>query len=164
MALKTFRPFTPANRFKALPAFDEITKSKPEKSLVVTRKKSGGRNNNGRITCRHIGGGNKQKYRLVDFKRKKHVVVADVAAIEYDPLRSSRIALLHYADGEKAYILAPVGLVVGMKVVAGPDAEPQVGNALPLSRIPLGSAVHCVELIPGRGGQRLRETLRIERG
>ena len=156
MALKTFRPFTPANRFKALPSFDEITKSKPEKSLVVTRKKTGGRNNNGRITCRHVGGGNKQKHRLVDFKRSKRAVVADVVAIEYDPLRSARLALLNYVDGVKAYILAPVGLVVGLKVVAGAEADPQVGNALPLSRVPLGSAVHCVELIPGRGGQLAR--------
>ena len=153
MALKTFRPFTPANRFKALPAFDEITTSKPQKSLLVTRKKTGGRNNNGRITCRHIGGGNKQRYRIVDFKRKKRGVVAEVLSVEYDPLRSARIALLQYADGERTYILAPVGLSVGMKVSSGPDAEPKVGNALPLAKLPLGSAVHCVELVPGRGGQ-----------
>ena len=156
MALKTFRPFTPTSRFKALPSFEEITKSKPEKSLVVTRKKTGGRNNNGRITCRHVGGGNKQRYRLVDFKRKKRGVEATVTAIEYDPIRSARIALLTYVDGEKAYILAPVGLEVGAKVSAGPDAEPKVGNALPLSKLPLGSSVHCVELVPGRGGQLAR--------
>jgi large subunit ribosomal protein L2 len=156
MALKTFRPLTPTSRFKALPSFEEITKSKPEKSLLVTRKKTGGRNNNGRITCRHVGGGNKQRHRLVDFKRKKRGVVAEVVGIEYDPLRSSRLALLSYPDGEKAYILAPVGLVVGAKVSAGPDAEPAVGNALPLAKIPLGAAIHCVELVPGRGGQMAR--------
>jgi large subunit ribosomal protein L2 len=156
MALKTFRPFTPANRFKALPAFDEITTSKPQKSLLVTRKKTGGRNNNGRITCRHIGGGNKQRYRLVDFKRKKRGIVAEVISIEYDPLRSARLALLQYADGVRSYILAPVGLSVGMKVTSGPDAEPKVGNSLPLSKLPLGSSVHCVELVPGRGGQLAR--------
>jgi large subunit ribosomal protein L2 len=153
MALKTFRPFTPANRFKALPAFDEITKSKPEKSLVETKKKTGGRNSYGRITTRHIGGGHKQKYRIVDFKRKKRDVIAEVIGIEYDPNRSARIALIQYADGDKAYILAPVGLNVGMKVVAGEKAEPQVGNALPLKVIPLGSSLHNVELTPGRGGQ-----------
>jgi large subunit ribosomal protein L2 len=156
MALKTFRPLTPTSRFKALPSFEEITKSKPEKSLVVTRKKTGGRNNNGRITCRHVGGGNKQRHRIVDFKRKKRGIAANVVAIEYDPLRSSRLALLNYPDGEKAYILAPVGLVVGAKVSAGPDAEPAVGNALPLAKIPLGAAIHCVELVPGRGGQMAR--------
>ena len=153
MALKTFRPFTPANRFKALPAFDEITKSKPEKSLVETKKKTGGRNSYGRITTRHIGGGHKQKYRIVDFKRKKRDIAADVIGIEYDPNRSARIALIQYTDGDKAYILAPVGLNVGMKVVAGEMAEPQVGNALPLKVIPLGSSLHNVELTPGRGGQ-----------
>jgi large subunit ribosomal protein L2 len=156
MALKTFRPLTPTSRFKALPSFEEITKSKPEKSLVVTRKKTGGRNNNGRITCRHVGGGNKQRHRIVDFKRKKRGIVAEVVAIEYDPLRSSRLALLSYSDGEKAYILAPVGLVVGAKVSSGPDSEPSVGNALPLAKIPLGAAIHCVELVPGRGGQMAR--------
>jgi large subunit ribosomal protein L2 len=153
MALKTFRPLTPTNRFKALPSFEEITKSKPEKSLVEIRKKSGGRNNNGRITTRHIGGGHKQKYRIIDFKRKKRGIVADVIAIEYDPNRTCRIALLQYTDGEKAYILAPVGLKVGDKVSAGPNAEPTVGNALPLSAIPLGASVHNVELVAGRGGQ-----------
>ena len=119
MALKTFRPLTPTNRFKALPAFDEITKSKPEKSLLVTKKKSGGRNNNGRITCRHVGGGHKQKYRVIDFKRRKRDVEAEVKAIEYDPNRTCRIALIQYPDGEKAYILAPAGLGVGDKVSAG---------------------------------------------
>ena len=153
MALKEFRPFTPANRFKALPAFDEITKAKPEKSLVETKHKTGGRNNNGRITTRHIGGGHKQKYRIVDFKRSKRDVQAEVKAIEYDPNRTCRIALLQYTDGEKAYILAPVGLNVGDKVAAGAGLEPTVGNAMPLSAIPLGATVHNVELVAGRGGQ-----------
>lgn len=153
MALKTFRPFTPANRYKVLPAFDEITKTKPEKSLIEIKKKTGGRNSYGRLTTRHIGGGHKQKYRVIDFKRKKRDVVADVIGIEYDPNRSARIALIKYVDGEKAYILAPVGLSVGMKVVASETAEAKVGNALPLKAIPLGSALHNVELIPGRGGQ-----------
>ena len=153
MALKTFRPFTPANRFKALPTFDEITKSKPEKSLLETKKKTGGRNNNGRITTRHIGGGHKQKYRIVDFKRRKRDVPAQVIAIEYDPNRTARIALIHYVDGQKAYILAPVGLSVGMSVIAGDKVEAQVGNALPLRAIPLGSSLHNLEIIPGRGGQ-----------
>lgn len=153
MALKTFRPLTPTNRFKALPSFEEITKSKPEKSLVETKKKTGGRNCYGRITTRHIGGGHKQKYRIIDFKRKKRGVEAEVVAIEYDPNRTCRIALLKYTDGDKAYILAPAGLSVGAKVSAGENVEPKVGNALPLSQIPLGSAIHNVELVPGRGGQ-----------
>jgi len=153
MALKTFRPLTPALRFKALPAFEEITKSKPEKSLLVTLKKTGGRNNRGRLTSRHIGGGHKQKYRIIDFKRSKRDVVAEVIGIEYDPNRTARIALLQYADGVKSYILAPAGLTVGMKVSAGETAVPEVGNALPLKNIPLGSAIHNVELMPGKGGQ-----------
>lgn len=153
MALKTFRPLTPASRFKQLPSFDEITKSKPEKSLLVTLKKTGGRNNNGRMTSRHIGGGHKQKYRLVDFRRSKYGVLAIVVGIEYDPNRSARIALITYTDGTKSYILAPDGLQVGAKVQSGPEAPPEVGNALPLRNIPLGSAIHNIELIPGRGGQ-----------
>ena len=153
MALKTFRPLTPANRFKVLPAFDEITTSKPEKSLLEIKRRSGGRNNNGRITTRHIGGGHKQKYRIVDFKRKKRDVTAEVISIEYDPNRSARIALVQYSDGEKAYILAPIGLIVGAKVSAGESVASEVGNALPLRSIPLGSAIHNVELSPGRGGQ-----------
>ena len=153
MALKTFRPTTPTNRFKALPAFDEITKKKPESSLLETKKKSGGRNNHGRITTRHVGGGHKQKYRKVDFKRKKREVEASVIGIEYDPNRTARIALIEYTDGEKAYILAPSGLKVGAKVSAGENAAPEVGNALPLRSIPLGTAIHNVELVPGRGGQ-----------
>jgi large subunit ribosomal protein L2 len=153
MALKTFRPLTPTSRFKALPAFDEITKSKPEKSLVEAKKKSGGRNNNGRLTSRHLGGGHKQKYRIIDFKRSRRDVEAVVLAVEYDPNRTARIALLQYPDGQKAYILAPVGLLVGSKVVAGVSVAPEVGNALPLKSVPLGTAIHNVELIPGRGGQ-----------
>ncbi len=125
MAIKTFRPLTPVQRFKALPKFDEITKIKPEKKLVETLKKTGGRNHYGRMTSRHIGGGHKQKYRLVDFKRRKRDVVAEVIAIEYDPNRSARIALISYPDGEKSYILAPAGLGVGNKVSAGENAPPE---------------------------------------
>ncbi len=153
MALKTFRPITPSQRFKALPAFDEITKNTPEKSLTKPLKKTGGRNNRGRITSRHIGGGHKRKYRIIDFKRTRRDAVAKVEAIEYDPNRSARIALLQYPDGEKAYILAPNGLTVGATVKAGPDAPPSPGNALPLSEIPLGTGIHNIELMPGRGGQ-----------
>ena len=153
MALKTFRPLTPTSRFKALPAFEEITKSKPEKSLLEVKKRSGGRNNNGRITTRHIGGGHKKKYRIVDFKRSKRDVQAEVIGIEYDPNRSARIALIQYTDGQKNYILAPVGLTVGAKISAGENAAPEIGNALPLKAIPLGASIHNVEITPGRGGQ-----------
>lgn len=156
MALKTFRPLTPSQRFKALPSFEEITKSKPEKSLVECKKRSGGRNNLGRKTSRHRGGGHKRKYRLIDFKRSRRDAAAEVVGIEYDPNRSSRIALIRYPDGEKAYILAPIGLSVGTKVSAGDNAEPKVGNALPLKAIPLGFALHNIELTPGRGGQIVR--------
>jgi len=153
MAIKTFRPLTPTNRFKALPAFDEITKKKPEKSLLDVKKRSGGRGNTGRITTRHIGGGHKKFYRIIDFKRVKRDVVGTVVGIEYDPNRSARIALIEYADGDKAYILAPVGLKDGDKVSAGAGVTATLGNALPLKSIPLGMSVHNVELIPGRGGQ-----------
>lgn len=153
MALKFHRPLTPASRYKQLPKFDEITKHKPEKSLLEVRKKTGGRNNNGRMTSRHIGGGHKQKIRIIDFKRKKHGVTAEVVGIEYDPIRTARIALLQYKDGEKAYILAPDGLKVGSSISSGPDAPPETGNALPLRSIPLGTSIHNVELMPGRGGQ-----------
>ena len=156
MGLKTFRPLTPSQRFKVLPDFAEITKTTPEKSLVEPLKKSGGRNNNGRITTRHIGGGHKRKYRVIDFKRTKRAIEATVTAIEYDPNRTARIALLEYTDGVKTYILAPVGLKVGDKVNAGPSAEPKTGNALPLSAIPLGTGIHNIELVPGRGGQLVR--------
>lgn len=153
MALKTFRPLTPAARYKALPSFEEITKSTPEKSLLTTIKKTGGRNNNGRITTRHIGGGHKKKLRIIDFKRSKRGIAAEVVSIEYDPNRSARIALLNYTDGVKAYILAPAGLTVGTKLMAGENAAPEVGNALPLKSIPLGTSIHNIELVPGRGGQ-----------
>ncbi len=156
MALKTFRPLTPANRFKALPDFAEITKDKPEKALTEKLSKSGGRNNNGRMTSRHRGGGHKRRYRVIDFKRRKRDIVADVIAIEYDPNRSSRIALLQYTDGDKTYILAPTGLEVGARVSAGATVEPKVGNALPLKAIPLGTTIHNVEITPGRGAQMIR--------
>src|SRR5262249_47455298 len=153
MALKEFRPLTPTLRFKSLPAFDEITKWRPERRLLEPKKKTGGRNNHGRLTSRHIGGGHKHKYRKVDFKRHKHGVAAEVIGIEYDPNRSARIALIKYADGELSYILAPNGLRVGATVVAGNDVAPEVGNALPLRAMPLGTNVHNIELTPGRGGQ-----------
>jgi large subunit ribosomal protein L2 len=153
MALKNYRPLTPVLRFKSLPAFDEITKWKPTKSLIEPKKKSGGRNHFGRLTSRHIGGGHKQHYRKVDFKRRKRGVAAEVTAIEYDPNRSARIALIKYADGELSYILAPDGLRVGARVMAGEDAPPDLGNALPMRVIPLGANIHNIELTPGRGGQ-----------
>jgi len=152
MALKTFKPNTPANRYKQLPGFDEITKDKPERSLTVALRKSGGRNNTGRITTRHIGGGHKRRYRLIDFKRDRRDEAANVVAIEYDPNRSARIALIQYADGTKSYILAPAELKVGSKVMAGEKATNDVGNALPLSKIPLGTQIHNIELVPGKGG------------
>jgi large subunit ribosomal protein L2 len=153
MALKSFRPLTPTQRFKQTPAYDDITKDRPERSLVEPLKKTGGRNNRGRLTSRHIGGGHKRKYRIIDFKRRLRGVEATVEAIEYDPNRSARIALLNYKTGEKSYILAPNGLAVGAKVIAGDDVPPEVGNALPLKAIPLGTVVHNLEIIPGRGGQ-----------
>jgi large subunit ribosomal protein L2 len=153
MALKSFRPLTPPQRFKSLPAFEEITKWAPEKSLVEVKKRTGGRNNNGRMTARHIGGGHKQKYRKVDFKRRKRGISAEVVGIEYDPNRSARIALIKYTDGELSYILAPDGLRVGSSVTAGDNVAPDLGNALPLRSIPLGSNIHNIELTPGRGGQ-----------
>jgi large subunit ribosomal protein L2 len=153
MPLKEFKPLTPPQRYKALPSFDEITKTTPEKSLLSPLKRSGGRNNTGRITTRHIGGGHKRHYRLVDFKRRKHDVPAEVIGIEYDPNRTCRIALIQYEDGQKSYILAPVGLTVGTKVVSGEKAAPKPGNALPLSKVPLGTAIHNIELIPGNGGK-----------
>ncbi len=152
MSLKSFKPTTPSNRYKVLPAFDEITKSKPEKSLLSPLRKSGGRNNNGRITTRHIGGGHKQHYRLVDFRRTK-TEPATVLAIEYDPNRTCRIALVQYTDGTKSYILAPVGLTVGMTVQAGENVAPKVGNAMPLKSVPLGTAIHNIEVRPGTGGK-----------
>jgi large subunit ribosomal protein L2 len=144
---------TPATRFYSISTFEEITKKKPEKSLIGPKKSSGGRNNLGRITSRHRGGGHKRLYRVIDFRRDKHGIDAKVAAIEYDPNRSARIALLHYRDGEKRYIIAPDGLKVGSLVSAGPDAEVQVGNSMPLANIPVGTFVHNVELRPRKGGQ-----------
>ncbi len=152
MSLKSFKPTTPSNRYKVLPAFDEITKSKPEKSLLEPIRKSGGRNNNGRITTRHIGGGHKKHYRLVDFRRTR-TEVATVLAIEYDPNRTCRIALVQYPDGAKSYILAPVGLTVGMTVQSGENVAPKVGNAMPLKNVPLGTAIHNIEVRPGTGGK-----------
>ena len=153
MALKRFKPTSAGQRFKTTPSFEEITTSKPEKSLLDTVKKSGGRNAYGRITVRHIGGGNRQKYRVIDFKRNKDNIPAKVASIEYDPNRSAYIALLNYVDGEKRYILAPLGLAVGDTVVSGANAEIKVGNCLPLDNIPVGSIVHNIEFQPGRGGK-----------
>ena len=153
MALKTFKPNTPSNRYKQWSSFEDVTKDAPEKSLTVALRRSGGRNNTGRITTRHIGGGAQRRYRLVDFKRDRHNEPAKVIGIEYDPNRSARIALIEYADGQRSYILAPSQLAVGASVMAGEKAAPDVGNALPLRKIPLGTAIHNIELIPGRGGK-----------
>ena len=156
MPVKTFRPLTPSTRYISIASFDDITKSRPEKSLIFTRKKTGGRNHYGRITSRGIGGGHKQKIRNVDFKRNKTGMAATVTAIEYDPRRTARLALLQYTDGEKRYIIAPVGLVVGATLMSGPTAAPEIGNCLPLRTIPVGLPIHCVELQPGRGAQMVR--------
>ena len=156
MAVKTFRPLTPSTRYLTYADFSDITKTKPEKSLVEIRKRSGGRNVYGRMTARGIGGGHKQKNRLVDFKRKKHGVEATVKAIEYDPRRTARLALLEYPDGEKAYIVAPSGLKVGAKLMSGPAAPPELGNSLPLRIVPVGMPIHNLEIIPGRGAQMVR--------
>jgi len=153
MATKNFKPTSAGQRFKTTPSFEELTKVAPEKSLLESKAKSGGRNVYGRITVRHIGGGNRQKYRVIDFKRDKDNVPAKVASIEYDPNRSAYIALLNYADGEKRYILAPLGLAVGDTVMSGPTAEIKVGNCLPFDNIPIGSVVHNIEFQPGRGGK-----------
>src|ERR1043166_2370004 len=157
MAIRKFKPVTPGTRFKSVNTFEELTKGYDvEKSLITTIKKSGGRNNSGEMTMRYIGGGHKRQYRMVDFKRNKHGVEATVNSIQYDPNRSARIALLEYTDGEKRYILAPKGLEEGMKVMSGPGSTPDIGNALPLSEIPLGSIIHNIELHPGKGGQMVR--------
>src|SRR3989441_7278034 len=156
MPVKTFRPLTPSTRYITIASNADITKTVPEKGLVVTRKKTGGRNCYGRVTARGIGGGHKQKIRLVDFKRDKHGVEATVSAIEYDPIRTARLALLEYKDGDKRYIIAPNGIRVGVKVMSGPDAQPEVGNSLPLKSIPIGLSIHNLELTPGRGGQIVR--------
>tara|TARA_B100001013_G_scaffold215944_1_gene131576 strand:- start:453 stop:1280 length:828 start_codon:yes stop_codon:yes gene_type:complete len=157
MPVKTVKPTTPGQRQKSVSTFEEITKSKPEKSLVRPLKKSGGRNNKGRITSRRRGGGHKRQYRIIDFKRNKFDIPAKVVAIEYDPNRSARIALLHYIDGEKRYILSPYGIKVGDKVVSSQKKAPlKIGNCLPLSKIPSGLFVHNVELVPGKGAQMVR--------
>src|SRR5262245_46382569 len=156
MGIRTYKPTSPGRRFVTTSDFEEVTKAKPDRSLTTKPTKSGGRNNNGRITTRHVGGGHKRRYRVIDFKRQKDGVPAKVAAIEYDPNRSARIALLHYADGAKSYILAPAGRQVGATVESGPGADIKPGNALPLENIPTGTLVHNVELKPGRGGQLAR--------
>ena len=157
MAIKTYNPTSPARRFYTTASFDEVTKFEPEKSLLVEKKKSAGRNNNGRITVRHRGGGNRVKYRIIDFKRNKDGVPAKVAGIEYDPNRSAYIALLNYADGEKRYILAPKGLNVGDTVMSGVEnVEIKVGNNMPLSQMPVGAVIHNIELQAGKGGQMVR--------
>jgi large subunit ribosomal protein L2 len=156
VAIKKFKPTSPGRRFVTVSAFDEITAEKPEKSLLEPLKKKSGRNNRGKITVRHRGGGHKRQYRLIDFKRDKDGIPAKVSSIEYDPNRSARIALLNYADGEKRYILAPLGLEAGMTVVSGPDVDIKVGNAMPLKNIPLGTMVHNIELYPKAGGQLVR--------
>lgn len=156
MGIRKYKPTTPTLRFRTGYTFDEITTDTPEKSLLKPIRKSGGRNNNGRITCRHRGGGHRRNYRIIDFKRDKFGIPAKVFSIEYDPNRTARIALLHYVDGEKRYIIAPEGLKVGTKLMSGPDAEITLGNAIPLDKIPLGSTVHNIELKKGRGGQLAR--------
>jgi len=156
MAVKSYRPTTPTRRYQTVISREEITKQTPEKSLVVGKKRSGGRSSTGRVSSRFIGGGHKKSYRMIDFKRDKAGIVAVVAAIEYDPNRSARIALLHYVDGEKRYIIAPLGLGVGTKLMSGPTADILVGNSLPLKNIPAGTVVHNIELKPGKGAQMAR--------
>ncbi len=156
MAIKVYKPTSPGRRGMSVPTFEEITRSEPEKSLVQPLKKSAGRNVRGKVTVRHRGGGHKRRYRIIDFKRDKAGVPGRVASIEYDPNRSARIALVHYVDGEKRYIIAPVGLKVDDRVMAGPEADIRVGNALPIQNIPVGTMIHNIELQPGRGGQLVR--------
>ena len=156
MAIRVYKPTSPARRFMSVLTFEEVTTNKPEKSLVEIKKSKAGRNKQGKITVRHQGGGNKQKYRIIDFKRNKDGIPAKVASIEYDPNRTAFIALLNYVDGEKRYILAPVDLKVGDTVVSGPEADIKPGNALPIRNIPLGTLIHNVEIVPGRGGQLVR--------
>ena len=156
MAIRKLNPTTPGQRHRSVSAFDTITTSEPEKSLLETRKRTGGRNNLGRKTSRHRGGGHKRRYRIIDFKRGKHGIPARVASIEYDPNRSARIALLVYADGEKRYIIAPDKVTVGQTLMSGPDASPEIGNCLPLANIPLGTQVHAIEMKPGKGAQLAR--------
>ena len=156
MGIKKFNPYTPSRRHMTGSDFSEITASKPEKSLVTSLQKTAGRNNQGKITVRHHGGGSRRKYRIIDFKRRKDGIPAKVKTIEYDPNRTANIALITYADGEKAYILAPIGLKVGQEVMNGPEAEIRVGNCLPLQNIPVGTQIHNIELYPGKGGQLVR--------
>ena len=156
MAIKIYKPTSPGRRGMSVSTFEEVTRSRPERSLVVGLRKRAGRNNEGRVTVRHRGGGNKRLYRIIDFKRNKIGIPGRVASIEYDPNRSARIALVVYADGEKRYILAPLDLKVGAQLLAGPTAEMRVGNALPLRNIPLGTMIHNIEMYPGRGGQMVR--------
>ncbi|HOX58712.1 MAG TPA: 50S ribosomal protein L2 [Candidatus Paceibacterota bacterium] len=156
MPVHTLRPLTPSSRYIAYADFSDITKTRPERHLVETRKRTGGRNVYGRVTARGIGGGHKQKIRLVDFKRSKHGVEATVKAIEYDPRRTARLALLEYKDGEKCYIIAPVGLQVGAKLLSGPTAPAELGNSLPLRGVPVGVPIHNIEVVPGRGAQMVR--------
>src|SRR5438132_7995679 len=156
MPQKTYKPTSPGIRFQSHPSFEDITKRRPEKSLTKGKRSTGGRNNRGRITSRFMGGGHKRRHRQIDFRREKHGIPAKVAAIEYDPNRTARIALLHYSDGEKRYILAPDGLQIGTTVMAGPEADILVGNSLPLSHIPLGTLIHNIELKEGKGGQMAR--------
>jgi large subunit ribosomal protein L2 len=156
MAIKKYKPNTPGQRQRSVSAFDDITKTEPEKSLLAPLKKKGGRNSHGRITVRHQGGGHKRRYRIIDFKRRKDGIPARVASIEYDPNRSARIALLVYADGEKRYIIAPDGIEVGQTVMNGADALPETGNCMPLENVPLGTFVHAIEMKPGKGAQMAR--------
>ena len=153
MAIKRYKPTSAGRRFMTVHTYEEITETKPEKSLVEDMRKSGGRNNQGKITVRHIGGGNRRKYRIIDFKRDKDDIPAKVKSIQYDPNRSANIALLQYADGEKRYILAPIGLNVGDTVLSGANADIKAGNSLPFTSIPVGTMVHNIELKPGKGGQ-----------
>lgn len=156
MPVKSFKPTSPGRRYMTVSSFEEITKEKPEKKLTKVRKQNSGRNNHGHVTCRHRGGGAKRKYRIIDFKRDKDGIPAKVAAIEYDPNRSANIALLHYADGEKRYILNPLGVKVGDVLMSGPESEIRTGNALPLKNIPVGTLIHNLELFPKKGGQLAR--------
>ncbi|MES2730281.1 MAG: 50S ribosomal protein L2 [Bacteroidota bacterium] len=156
MAVKKLKPTTPGQRFRVAPSFEEITTDKPQKSLLDSIKRTGGRNDTGRMTMRYIGGGHKRRYRIIDFKRDKANVAAIVQSVEYDPNRTARIALLEYADGEKRYIIAPQGISVGQTVISGTEVAPEVGNALPLSHIPLGTIIHNIELAPGKGGSMAR--------
>jgi len=156
MAVKSFKPYTPSRRFMTVSSFDEITTDKPERSLIESLQQHAGRNNQGRMTVRHQGGGHKRQYRVIDFKRNKDGIIAKVATIEYDPNRSANIALLHYIDGEKRYILAPNGLKVDDKIMSGPEADIKIGNALPIKNIPVGTSLHNIEMKIGKGGQMVR--------